>query len=200
MKKVNCLMCSITLILLSSILIITFMPCSVSATEAEIDWSTVDWENFQFGYLLGDQTLQDSLGDYLLSEADISLILMLTTRADGEYATWVYSLLNQRFMADPENVLCAIAKEGDEVRQSAIQGIVIECPEPAAMIEALEGIILSPENAEEGYPVLAEIIAFAEEVYGQEITNPKTGDPMDFAVLMAFLSIGGFLLLKRKKL
>ena len=172
---------------------------AVCAAEAGIDWNTVEWESFQFGYLLGDQTLQASLGDYLLSEADISVLLVLTTRADGEYTTWVNSLLHQRFLADPEDVLCAIAKESDEVRQSVMQGIVFECPDPAALIEVLEGITLSGGNGEEGYPVLAEMIAYAEEMYGREITNPKTGDFVGFAALMAFFSGTGCLALKRRK-
>jgi hypothetical protein len=55
-------------------------------------------------------------------------------------------------------------------------------------------------NAEKGYKILSEMIAYAEETYRTEITNPKTVDPVGVAVaLLALSGIGSGLMIWRKK-
>ena len=181
MNNLKILKRRITQLLSLILLIMIFVPLSVSAYENAPDWSTANWEEFNydyFDYISGDQELKRSLEDYLLSEADISILFILVGKADGDYRYWTGSLLADRFMNDPEEVLSAVAKESSSVQPNILHEIVFGYSDYEEMAQKLEQLTFSGANAAVCYDLLAEMIAFAEELYGRDITNPKTADPL----------------------
>lgn len=177
-------------------LTLAFAPCA-RAEETAIDWENYDWAHLDL--TMDTQTWESALA-WLRAEADPSLLLLIGSQTDGMFSTDIVCILSDRFISEPEEVLYALVNEYETSSRSYHHSIISEADDWDKMIKALESVSLSGPDAEKGYKILSEMIAYAEETYRTEITNPKTGDPVGVAVaLLALSGIGGGLMIWRKK-
>ena len=190
-------------IVLSLALLLPFLFCSISqvnATEFQTDWADPSyWENLNFD-TLSTETWENALV-WLEAEADLPLLILIEQHADGFFGSDVGGILAKRFLSHPEDILYTLANEEPNTQKKLISSIIYGASNWEAMAGKLETVTLSGPDAEKGYKILSEMIAYAEETYRTEITNPKTGDPVD-GILAVMLSSGlawGAILLNKRK-
>ena len=189
-------------IVISLALLLPFLFCSISqvnATEFQTDWADPSyWENLNFD-TLSTETWENALV-WLEAEADLPLLILIEQHADGFFGSDVGGILAKRFLSHPEDILYTLANEEPNTQKKLISSIIYGASNWEAMAGKLETVTLSGPDAEKGYKILSEMIAYAEETYRTEITNPKTGDPVGVAVaLLALSGIGGGLMIWKKK-
>lgn len=187
------------------ILAMTF-PFSLNIFAAETNWENYDWNNhdwsdFSWGDLSEDRTgeKENSLHQWLLTDAPMNVVFDLTDCADGAYATLMQGVLYKRLASDPEGFLCALAAENLERRQLIYWFVSYEgySFHKDDFIQILETAAISGNDA--GSVVLNELIDYVEKEYSEEITNPKTGDTMAMVALLMSFSVAGTAVLLRKQ-
>lgn len=173
----------------------------VSAEETQIDWSSVDFETFNFRELEDSQWR--SLRDWLKTDADLHTVFYVTSTAgDGWIGEMWSGLVYSLFMLDPVPFIQALALEDEVTQEKTVLRIIYE----ADLFKEVFGHVVSelalPDTATAGERnVLAKIISRANEKWNMNITNPHTGDSIGFAaLLMAVSGLGIAVLVKRRKL
>ncbi len=200
MKKVLCLALVLVFLLAVSI--------SVSAEDAQTDWATydwnsVDWDTFDRSQIqLGSEALQ-SLEKWLAEEASFSKFFEYGRHTDGWEATKFSICSYERFFADPEDFLIALAQvEEGYFKEWILIALFHELPPSKndKVISTFEGIQLSEEENPEAVALMLELIEIWEEKLNISIEIPKTGDPLLLIVALALFSGSGLgVLLKKKK-
>lgn len=174
------------------------LASAVSADENEIDWSEFDWEKVELRYVEYD--VWESMCEYFKTDAELELLFYIRGKTDGMYSTDMDGILSDRFLSDPNAMLTALTDLDFEERQDMIHSIVWGADDLDEMLPFLETVKLAGSDAEAGYEVLAEMIAYAEEAYGVDINNPKTGDPVGIVMaVMALCCVGAAGLIWRRR-
>ena len=186
MRQLGTLLCAI---LTLSLVFCGAFSVYADSTLTEVDWENYDWENFS---IIGmEDSTWNAMCDWFRTVGDLRTLFFVAQRTDGFYTTDISSIMSQRFMADPETVLYALAKEEENTWKACSQHLILETYDCNAMVEILETVELSGADAEKGYEILAYMIDYAENLYRMEIHNPKTGDSV--GVFVALLAISGLL-------
>ena len=180
-----------------------FLCCAavVSAEEAQIDWSNVDLENFNYRELEDSQWL--SLRDWLQKSEDLHTVFYVTTtKGDGWVGDLWSNLLYSLFMEDPVRFIQSLALEDETTQSRTISKIIYVAVVYKGEFEKLmRGLVLPDTATDSDRNVLMKIISHAEEKGNMNITNPKTGDSIGIAPLLLVASgLGIAVLLKRRKL
>ena len=189
-------------LLVAVLLVSLVLSCGVSAAAAEnetdwgsVDWTTYDWKNF-------NHTMWESLSAWLRNEADLEELLYIDTHCShAAYLETVSVIMGERFEQDPQAMITAIAGADEEARRKHIGSIVAFTYDVKKLTDALVNISLPGPDTDAEHAVLAEMIAYAENMYGIVITNPKTGDPAGIAAALLAASGAGMAILPnlRKK-
>lgn len=171
----------------------------VAAADEAIDWSQVDLRQVNF-YML---TLEewDSLADWLRTSADFSDVMYVRKAdgVDGEFSSLVECVIADRFIANPQEVLTALAEEEENVWRFYVSDIVYGTNDYAKFLTILRTFIPAGPNVEKETTILNAMLAYAQESYPPHIFNPKTGDPvMLAAAVMTLAGIGGGALIRKK--
>lgn len=197
MKRILSL--SFALLILSCIL----LAVSISAQADEIDWDNVNWEHFDWE-LLDDSDVRKSLIAWLRNEASFEEYFSFeNARRNGGcevYSEGFAMITGDRFLADPQGMLYALADLGKSERSIFIRAIGYFSIDWNQLCTVLETVTLQGDKADEGYEVLAEMIEFMNNEFGTNISNPKTGDPVGIVMAaMAVCGISGAVMLIRRK-
>lgn len=189
MKRVMLL---ITLLLVFTVLL---LPVRSFATESgadfsDVDWSTVDWNTIDFFEWLS-----------WLDEAELKALFQMLPRCDGALSEGVAGELGRRFYSDPQGMIMALTREDEELQMLAVHLIVYYCTyHPDEFTQFMNGLTLPEDAGPEAMNILVQMVNYAEETRGLDITNPHTGDPIGIAaLLMAASGLGGSILWKKRK-
>ena len=173
----------------------------VSAEETQIDWSSVDFETFNYRELEVSQW--QSLGDWLKKDADLHTVFYVTsTTGDGWIGSMWQSLVYSLFMLDPVPFIQALALEDEVTQDITVSRIIYEADLFKEVFGQVVSELVLPDTATAGERnVLAKIITRANEKWNMNITNPHTGDSVGIAaLLMAASGFGAALLWKKRKI
>lgn len=191
--------------ILSAVLLFSLVFCCVpfafadeEPTEPTVDYSDYDWENFSIIGL--DDSTWSAMCDWFRNDGDLHTIFFVAQRTDGYATTDISCIMSQRFMADPETFLYALAKEDDNIWKNCVDFLLFETYNWDTMADVLESVELSGPDAEKGYEILAYMIDCAKQEYGKEVHNPHTGDSVGvFVALLVVSGLSGAVLLTQRK-
>lgn len=180
--------------------VLGFAPQQVSAAENEMDWNKVDWSGFDWK-LIDEGDNWGSLQLWLENEVGFEqLFLVRQNCAHAAFADTIAVVMSERFMDNPQAMLCAIDKVEEADQKSIIGAIVLGAVDQNELAGALEDVTITGQNTEGEYAVLKEIIEIAKEEFNLEISIPQTGDPIFAAsTLFIFCCIFGTVLISKRK-
>ena len=143
----------------------------VGAEEAQIDWSSIDLETFNYRELSESQWR--SLRDWLKAEADLHTVFYVTsTTGDGWIGSMWQSLVFSLFMLDPVPFIQALALEDEATQDKTISHIIYEADLFKEVFEVSVSRLALPDTAtNDERNVLTKIISHAEEQRNMKITN-----------------------------
>ena len=143
----------------------------VNAEETQIDWSSVDFETFNYRELTDSQWR--SLRDWLKTEADLHTVFYVTsTTGDGWIGSMWQSLVFSLFMLDPVPFIQALALEDEVTQEKTISRTIYEADLFKEVFEVSLGRLALPDTATAGERnVLNKIISCAEEKWNTNIIN-----------------------------
>lgn len=154
-----------------------FAGISVSASETETDWSTVDWATFDWSQVdwyaidynqvdwekadikamiraMYTGLYEDTEGkrlsrfwDWVENEASLELLIEISLSTDGASSESACGLLYDRFERDPYAVVQAIAREQDEYRHKVLIGHVVYGAYPTEPMKQILSSYELPETA-----------------------------------------------------
>lgn len=186
--------------LISVFVVIIICLCGamvVCAEENEVDWANYDWENYSYANL-SDQEW-GSACKWFRAEADLELLFDIAMKVDGYRTESMGGIWGERFMKDPTGLIMALSLEEETVQTHVIQSIIFDAY-PAEFVPLMNGLTLPEDAGPVAMNILVQMVNYAEEARGLDITNPHTGDLIGIAaLLMAASGLGSALLLKRRK-
>lgn len=184
-------------VLLAFLLVFAMMllPMGALATESgadfsDVDWSTVDWNTIDLIEWLN-----------WLDEAELKTLFQMSPYCDAGRSEGIASELGRRFRIDPQGMILALSAEDETIRNSVIGNIVYNSQyDSAGFVQLMNSLTLPEDAGPVAMNILVQMVNYAEEARGLDITNPHTGDPIGIAALLIAASgLGSALLLKRRK-
>lgn len=188
-KKITVALLALTMILCGSF--------STYAADDPIDWSKIDWENTSiWDYVdMKSMTLDPSLGQWLLDEADYSLMFYITSKGDGALSYDTNRIRCDRFMSDPYGLIQALALEDAAMQEDVMRGIA-SAGDWRTFGQFLGSIRLPQSATPMEKAILAEIIRIARDEFYIDV--PNTGDPIALPAALFILSAAGIVCLKKR--
>lgn len=173
------------------ILLLAFSATPVRAEETN-DWENYDWDHFSIHAVTSEEWA--SMCDWFETEAELPVVFSVSLRTDAAFSEDISIVLGNRFKEDPQELIRALAKENPETQAGVIRLIIYHGDyNPTEFAQFLSDLTLSEEATDAEWALVSDMIQYAEENYGMDITNPKTGDLTELLAALFVLSAGGII-------